>query len=60
MEGAGVVGSPTGPSAPYETAITIKSITTTLIYGVAFVMALSQVGMDVAPILASAGVMSWK
>jgi small-conductance mechanosensitive channel len=35
----------------------LKSITTTVVYGIAFVMALSEVGMDVAPILASAGVL---
>jgi small-conductance mechanosensitive channel len=35
----------------------LKSITTTLVFGVAFVMALSEVGVDVAPILASAGVL---
>lgn len=35
----------------------LKSITTTVVFGVAFVMALSEVGMDVAPILASAGVL---
>ncbi|WP_084597235.1 mechanosensitive ion channel family protein [Nocardioides aequoreus] len=35
----------------------LKSITTTVVFGVAFVMVLSEVGMDVAPILASAGVL---
>jgi moderate conductance mechanosensitive channel len=35
----------------------LKSITTTLVFGIAFVMILSEVGMDVAPILASAGVL---
>jgi small-conductance mechanosensitive channel len=35
----------------------LKSITTTVVYGIAFVMVLSEVGMDVAPILASAGVL---
>ena len=35
----------------------LKSITTTVVFGIAFVMALSEVGMDVAPILASAGVL---
>ena len=35
----------------------LKSITTTLIFGIAFVMVLSEVGLNVAPILASAGVL---
>jgi small-conductance mechanosensitive channel len=35
----------------------LKSITTTVVFGIAFVMALSEVGMNVAPILASAGVL---
>ena len=35
----------------------LKSITTTVVFGIAFVMVLSEVGMDVAPILASAGVL---
>jgi small conductance mechanosensitive channel len=35
----------------------LKSITTTVVFGVAFVMVLSEVGVDVAPILASAGVL---
>jgi small conductance mechanosensitive channel len=35
----------------------LKSITTTIVFGVATVMALSEIGMDVAPILASAGVL---
>ncbi len=35
----------------------LKSITTTVVFGIAFVMALSEVGMDIAPILASAGVL---
>jgi small-conductance mechanosensitive channel len=35
----------------------LKSITTTVIFGIAFVMVLSEVGMNVAPILASAGVL---
>jgi small-conductance mechanosensitive channel len=35
----------------------LTSITTTVVYGIAFVMVLSEVGMDVAPILASAGVL---
>ena len=35
----------------------LKSITTALIFGVAFVMVLSEVGMDIAPIIASAGVL---
>ena len=35
----------------------LKSITTTVVFGIAFVMALSEIGMDVAPILASAGVL---
>jgi small conductance mechanosensitive channel len=35
----------------------LKSITTTVVFGIAFVMALSEVGLDVAPILASAGVL---
>ncbi len=35
----------------------LKSITTTVIFGIAFVMVLSEVGVDVAPILASAGVL---
>jgi small-conductance mechanosensitive channel len=35
----------------------LNSITTTLIFGIAFVMVLSEVGVDVAPILASAGVL---
>jgi small-conductance mechanosensitive channel len=35
----------------------LKSITTTVVFGIAFVMALSEIGMNVAPILASAGVL---
>jgi len=35
----------------------LKSITSTMVYGIAFVMVLSEIGMDVAPILASAGVL---
>jgi small conductance mechanosensitive channel len=35
----------------------LRSLTTGLIYGVIFVMVLSQVGVDIAPILASAGVL---
>jgi small-conductance mechanosensitive channel len=35
----------------------LKSISTTVIFGIAFVMVLSEVGMNVAPILASAGVL---
>jgi small conductance mechanosensitive channel len=35
----------------------LKSITTTVVFGVAFVMVLSELGMNVAPILASAGVL---
>ncbi len=35
----------------------LKSITTTVVFGIAFVMVLSEVGMNVAPILASAGVL---
>ena len=35
----------------------LKSITTTVVFGIAVVMVLSEVGMDVAPILASAGVL---
>lgn len=35
----------------------LKSIATTVIFGIAFVMALSEIGVDVAPILASAGVL---
>lgn len=35
----------------------LKSIATTVVFGIAFVMVLSEVGMDVAPILASAGVL---
>ena len=35
----------------------LQSITTTMIIGIAFVMILSEVGMNVAPILASAGVL---
>ncbi|GAB3997362.1 mechanosensitive ion channel family protein [Nocardioides marmoraquaticus] len=35
----------------------LKSIITAAVFGVAFVMVLSEVGMDVAPILASAGVL---
>lgn len=35
----------------------LKSITTTVVYGIALVMVLSEVGMNVAPILASAGVL---
>jgi small conductance mechanosensitive channel len=35
----------------------LKSITTTVVFGIAFVMVLSEIGMDVAPILASAGVL---
>jgi small conductance mechanosensitive channel len=34
----------------------LKSITTFLIYGVAFLLALSRVGINIAPIIASAGV----
>ena len=35
----------------------LGSITTTVVFGVAFVMVLSEVGMNIAPILASAGVL---
>jgi len=35
----------------------LKSITTTVVFGIAFVMVLSELGMNVAPILASAGVL---
>src|SRR4029079_7185716 len=35
----------------------LKSISTTMIFGIAFVMVLSEVGLNVAPILASAGVL---
>ncbi|KQT89706.1 mechanosensitive ion channel protein MscS [Marmoricola sp. Leaf446] len=35
----------------------LKSIGTTVVFGIAFVMALSEIGVDVAPILASAGVL---
>jgi small conductance mechanosensitive channel len=35
----------------------LRSLSTGLIYGVIFVMILSQVGVDIAPILASAGVL---
>ncbi len=35
----------------------LKSITTTVVFGIAFVMVLSEVGLNVAPILASAGVL---
>ncbi len=35
----------------------LKSITTTVIFGIAIVMVLSEVGINVAPILASAGVL---
>lgn len=35
----------------------LKSCTTTLVLGIAFVMVLSELGADVAPILASAGVL---
>lgn len=35
----------------------LKSLTTGLVFGIVFVMALSEVGMNVAPILASAGVL---
>jgi small conductance mechanosensitive channel len=35
----------------------LKSITTTVVFGIAFVMVLSEIGMNVAPILASAGVL---
>jgi small conductance mechanosensitive channel len=35
----------------------LKSITTTVVFGVAFVMVLSELGINVAPILASAGVL---
>ncbi len=35
----------------------LKSITTTVVFGIAFAMILSELGMDVAPILASAGVL---
>src|ERR1700712_2173698 len=35
----------------------LKSITTTVVFGIAFVMALSELGLNVAPILASAGVL---
>src|SRR6478735_5390864 len=35
----------------------LKSITTTVVFGIAFVMVLSELGLNVAPILASAGVL---
>ncbi len=35
----------------------LKSISTTMVYGIAFVMVLSEIGINVAPILASAGVL---
>ncbi len=35
----------------------LKSIMTTLVFGIAFVMMLSEIGLNVAPILASAGVL---
>lgn len=35
----------------------LKSITTGVVFGIVFVMALSELGLDVAPILASAGVL---
>jgi small-conductance mechanosensitive channel len=35
----------------------LKSITTTVLFGIAFVMILDEVGVNVAPILASAGVL---
>ncbi len=35
----------------------LKSITTTVVFGIAIVMVLSEVGVNVAPILASAGVL---
>jgi len=35
----------------------LKSITTTVVFGIAFVMVLSEIGINVAPILASAGVL---
>jgi small-conductance mechanosensitive channel len=35
----------------------LKSITTTVVFGIAFVMVLSEIGLNVAPILASAGVL---
>jgi small conductance mechanosensitive channel len=35
----------------------LKSVTTTVVFGIAFVMVLSELGMNVAPILASAGVL---
>jgi len=35
----------------------LKSVTTTVVFGIAFVMILDEVGMNVAPILASAGVL---
>ncbi|SDR76909.1 small conductance mechanosensitive channel [Nocardioides scoriae] len=35
----------------------LKSILTTVVFGIAFVMVLSEIGVDVAPILASAGVL---
>ena len=35
----------------------LKSITTTVVFGIAFVMVLSELGINVAPILASAGVL---
>ncbi len=35
----------------------LKSITTAVVFGIAFVMVLSEVGLNIAPILASAGVL---
>jgi small conductance mechanosensitive channel len=35
----------------------LKSVTTTVVFGIAFVMVLSELGINVAPILASAGVL---
>ena len=35
----------------------LKSVTTTVVFGIAFVMVLSELGLNVAPILASAGVL---
>ncbi len=35
----------------------LKSITTTMVFGIAFVMVLSEIGINIAPILASAGVL---
>ena len=49
--------STAAPSGRKSLGTLLKSITTTVVFGIAFVMVLSEVGMNVAPILASAGVL---